>query len=516
MLGTVLQGMSRAFGALVQTAAGAAQGFQTALATLGKTLLGVLEAIRITELLTFAAAAKKAISKRKQPQAGPSKSGKPTPGGTPPTGPTTSDTLWDQVKDFLDWTGRAFEGIGKAIWGAFGILGTGFRDAVGGVLTAIQDLFGKEEISKAAGGGRMLGLPKIALDAFRKMEPEDEGGSIVQAIRDAFGFITDGIKTVGRSVISDLSGAFGFLTETVGPMLADLLGGVVSQLQGAFAGVGSMVSRIPSMLGSSLMTLIKGIGGLGKNFLSGLSGALGAIVNGIGGLLGGGGAAGALGGGGGAGGLLGLGGAGAAIAPAVAMIPVVGPFLAMAMPFLAEGGIVKKPTLAMIGEKGDEAVIPLTKLDEFFRTMELPGLGAKFLKEFGRAGVLGDILGKDQKLPGMLGEMLGSIPAFGAGALAMAPTLGVIGDKGPEAVLPLRALDSLFRGAKDGGGAMNVQIINSTGQAARAEPGRGVDGRQMLRVMVGDEVARQVGQGGKIAQQLEATYNVPRRATSRG
>ena len=31
------------------------------------------------------------------------------------------------------------------------------------------------------------------------------------------------------------------------------------------------------------------------------------------------------------------------------------------VPFLAEGGVVKKPTLAMIGESGPEAVVPLNK-----------------------------------------------------------------------------------------------------------------------------------------------------------
>jgi len=35
----------------------------------------------------------------------------------------------------------------------------------------------------------------------------------------------------------------------------------------------------------------------------------------------------------------------------------------MAIPFLAEGGIVHRPTLAMIGESGPEAVVPLDQMN---------------------------------------------------------------------------------------------------------------------------------------------------------
>ena len=38
-------------------------------------------------------------------------------------------------------------------------------------------------------------------------------------------------------------------------------------------------------------------------------------------------------------------------------------FAAMAIPFLAEGGIVHRPTLAMIGESGPEAVVPLDQMN---------------------------------------------------------------------------------------------------------------------------------------------------------
>jgi hypothetical protein len=34
------------------------------------------------------------------------------------------------------------------------------------------------------------------------------------------------------------------------------------------------------------------------------------------------------------------------------------------IPMLAEGGIVTKPTLALIGERGAEAVVPLSKMNQ--------------------------------------------------------------------------------------------------------------------------------------------------------
>jgi hypothetical protein len=37
------------------------------------------------------------------------------------------------------------------------------------------------------------------------------------------------------------------------------------------------------------------------------------------------------------------------------------PFTGRGVPMMAQGGIVNRPTLAMIGEKGPEAVIPLNK-----------------------------------------------------------------------------------------------------------------------------------------------------------
>ncbi len=66
----------------------------------------------------------------------------------------------------------------------------------------------------------------------------------------------------------------------------------------------------------------------------------------------------------------------------ISHIPVVGGVLAH---FFAEGGIVTKPTLAVIGEAGTEYVIPKSKLDQFSGSPSaLPSLHSRSLAESGR------------------------------------------------------------------------------------------------------------------------------------
>jgi len=43
----------------------------------------------------------------------------------------------------------------------------------------------------------------------------------------------------------------------------------------------------------------------------------------------------------------------------------------MGIPMLAKGGIINTPTLAMIGEKGPEAVIPINRMNDFAGTQPI-------------------------------------------------------------------------------------------------------------------------------------------------
>ena len=73
---------------------------------------------------------------------------------------------------------------------------------------------------------------------------------------------------------------------------------------------------------------------------------------------------------------------------------------------LAEpGGIVRKPTFALLGEAGPELVIPLQRLREM---AFLDGLRNRY-----------------------------GIPGLQHGGIVRSPTLALVGEAGPEAVIPL-------------------------------------------------------------------------------
>jgi hypothetical protein len=117
------------------------------------------------------------------------------------------------------------------------------------------------------------------------------------------------------------------------------------------------------------------------------------------------------------------------------------------VPMLATGGVFNKPTRAIIGERGSEAVIPLksgkvpveiqeqhtdiggvdsgivNKLERMFQTMKpesevREGVGLPIDPSSG---------------------ILRSIPAFAAGGIVTQPTIAMIGERGPEAVVPLQS-----------------------------------------------------------------------------
>ena len=88
------------------------------------------------------------------------------------------------------------------------------------------------------------------------------------------------------------------------------------------------------------------------------------------------------------------------------------------IPKLAEGGIVTEPTIALIGEAGPEAVIPLESLSS--QTMEIN---------------------------------LAGIPKLATGGIVTEPTIAMIGEAGPEAVVPLDGSNNI-------GGGISITIEN--------------------------------------------------------
>lgn len=88
------------------------------------------------------------------------------------------------------------------------------------------------------------------------------------------------------------------------------------------------------------------------------------------------------------------------------------------IPQLATGGIVTEPTIALIGEAGPEAVIPLESLSS--QTMEIN---------------------------------LAGIPKLATGGIVTEPTIAMIGEAGPEAVIPLNGTNTV-------GGSISINIEN--------------------------------------------------------
>ena len=133
------------------------------------------------------------------------------------------------------------------------------------------------------------------------------------------------------------------------------------------------------------------------------------------------------------------------------------------------------------------------------------------------AGLSPGIFGKGGFVP-LVGSAQGNLfeggrlVPFAAGGVVSGPTLfpmrgatGLMGEAGPEAIMPLRRINGRLgvEARAGGGGGTVVQVVNVTGQPAREERSTGPDGREMVRVIVGEEIAR-----GSFAGQLRARHGI--------
>ena len=115
----------------------------------------------------------------------------------------------------------------------------------------------------------------------------------------------------------------------------------------------------------------------------------------------------------------------------------------------------------------------------------------------------------------------GKIIPFGRGGVVSKPTIfpmangmGLMGEKGYEAVMPLKRLSGGDLGIKAETSPVKVEIINNTGQGADVEQTQNAQGENILRVVIG-EVAKDIRYGGKSYQAIQQTFGLARAGANR-
>lgn len=95
------------------------------------------------------------------------------------------------------------------------------------------------------------------------------------------------------------------------------------------------------------------------------------------------------------------------------------------------------------------------------------------------------------------GAGLGALFGAASGAVIRKPTIVAAGEKGAEAIVPLDRLGEL-------GGSTVVQVINGTPAATRTTEERMSDGRQLVRVLIG-EVASDIASRGQVFRAIQGS-----------
>lgn len=103
---------------------------------------------------------------------------------------------------------------------------------------------------------------------------------------------------------------------------------------------------------------------------------------------------------------------------------------------------------------------------------------------------------------GVAGGILSIVSLFlGAGGIVTGPQLAVIGESGPEAVIPLSQLDQMV----SGGNGETTVIINSP-FPARVDERQDSNGQREIIVTIEKVVTDSIARGGPVAQSLETFY----------
>jgi hypothetical protein len=148
---------------------------------------------------------------------------------------------------------------------------------------------------------------------------------------------------------------------------------------------------------------------------------------------------------------------------------------------------------------------------EWVRTGEdaFKSLGKAFIEEFVEV-VIEEMTRVALELAKLgIGKVAGAagitIPGLASGGVVTRPGIFALGERGPEAVIPLS-------GARSSSSGTVVQVFNSTGEKVSVDRKRGgATDPHTLRIMVGDLVVENLERGGSIAQAMERKYGASRR-----
>jgi len=102
----------------------------------------------------------------------------------------------------------------------------------------------------------------------------------------------------------------------------------------------------------------------------------------------------------------------------------------------------------------------------------------------------------------------------GATMFPMARGVGVMGEAGPEAIMPLsRGPGGKLGVAASGGGGVTIQVIDqrSRGEAVETQESRGPDGQRMIRMVIRDEVRTGINDG-SFDRAMGNSYGIKRRS----
>jgi len=242
--------------------------------------------------------------------------------------------------------------------------------------------------------GGVVATGGTLLRTFSYIAKASEGVSIAESARGAaHGFadaMASGITRVGGAIVSalvrietsSLAVAFAEKARGVAHFFADSMSSGVTKI------VGAIVSALTAIRVSSIATAIaenaRAVAHAIANAVASLGVAVPIIIA-------------------------------AAAAAAVGIAAYTGN-----IPHLAKGGIVKTPTVAVIGERGPEAVIPLSIMSQ---------------------EIMQPFKGNQMPLAWAI-TFMRPLESFSEGGIVAKPTLALIGERGPEAVIPLSRMES--------------------------------------------------------------------------